>query len=151
MREIRLLKKWWQYFRDPEATKKSFRGGYFGSGDLAVMHEGGSISIQDRSKDIIISGGEASSHDCGAFSKALMEVRRMPQAWPLNKVSLKCALGRSQVDRASQSSRSITPFTRLQLLPAPTQNGAKGQWHSLYSLRRARRSSQGSTTNLRPT
>ena len=49
-----------QYFRDPEATQKAFRGGYFSSGDLAVMHEDGSISIQDRSKDIIISGGEVS-------------------------------------------------------------------------------------------
>ena len=47
-----------QYVRDPEATKKAFRGGYFGSGDLAVMFPDGSISIQDRSKDLIISGGE---------------------------------------------------------------------------------------------
>ncbi|KAI5122560.1 hypothetical protein M0805_004779 [Coniferiporia weirii] len=50
-----------EYFRDPEATRKAFRGGYFGSGDLAVMHEDGSIAIQDRSKDIIISGGENAS------------------------------------------------------------------------------------------
>ncbi|KAH8120100.1 acetyl-CoA synthetase-like protein [Phellopilus nigrolimitatus] len=50
-----------EYFRDPEATKKAFRGGYFGSGDLAVLHEDGSIAIQDRSKDIIISGGENAS------------------------------------------------------------------------------------------
>ena len=47
-----------KYFRDPEATKKAFRGGYFATGDLAVMNEDGSISIRDRSKDIIISGGE---------------------------------------------------------------------------------------------
>lgn len=47
-----------QYFRDPEATQKAFQGGYFHSGDLAVMHEDGSIAVQDRSKDIIISGGE---------------------------------------------------------------------------------------------
>ncbi|KAL5534450.1 hypothetical protein ACEPAG_912 [Sanghuangporus baumii] len=50
-----------EYFRDPEATEKAFRGGYFASGDLAVMHEDGSIAIQDRSKDIIISGGENAS------------------------------------------------------------------------------------------
>ncbi|KAL5535321.1 hypothetical protein ACEPAF_3415 [Sanghuangporus sanghuang] len=50
-----------EYFRDPDATKKAFRGGYFGTGDLAVLHEDGSISIQDRSKDIIISGGENAS------------------------------------------------------------------------------------------
>jgi acyl-CoA synthetase (AMP-forming)/AMP-acid ligase II len=46
---------------DPEATKKSFRGGNFNSGDLAVMHPDGSISVMDRSKDIIISGGENAS------------------------------------------------------------------------------------------
>ncbi|KAL5495475.1 hypothetical protein ACEPAI_938 [Sanghuangporus weigelae] len=50
-----------EYFRDPDATKKAFRGGYFGTGDLAVLHEDGGISIQDRSKDIIISGGENAS------------------------------------------------------------------------------------------
>ncbi|KAK0421792.1 hypothetical protein EV421DRAFT_1894003 [Armillaria borealis] len=50
-----------EYFRDPEATKKAFRGGYFHSGDLAVMHPDGSIAIVDRSKDIIISGGENAS------------------------------------------------------------------------------------------
>lgn len=47
-----------QYFRDPDATRKAFRGGYFSTGDLAVMHSDGYIAIQDRSKDIIISGGE---------------------------------------------------------------------------------------------
>ena len=47
-----------QYFRDPEATRRAFRGGYFNSGDLAVMYPDGYISIVDRSKDIIISGGE---------------------------------------------------------------------------------------------
>ncbi|KAF5390336.1 hypothetical protein D9757_002787 [Collybiopsis confluens] len=50
-----------EYFGDPEATKKAFRGGYFGSGDLAVMHSDGSIAILDRQKDIIISGGENAS------------------------------------------------------------------------------------------
>jgi acyl-CoA synthetase (AMP-forming)/AMP-acid ligase II len=47
-----------QYFQDPEATQKAFRGGWFNSGDLAVMHSDGTIAILDRSKDIIISGGE---------------------------------------------------------------------------------------------
>jgi acyl-CoA synthetase (AMP-forming)/AMP-acid ligase II len=47
-----------QYFRDPEATRKAFRGGYFSSGDLAVMHPDGTVAVMDRTKDIIISGGE---------------------------------------------------------------------------------------------
>ncbi|KAH7883728.1 acetyl-CoA synthetase-like protein [Phlebopus sp. FC_14] len=50
-----------EYFRDPEATRKAFRGGYFNSGDLAVIHPGGVLQIMDRSKDIIISGGENAS------------------------------------------------------------------------------------------
>jgi fatty-acyl-CoA synthase len=46
------------YFEDPEATAIAFRGGWFHSGDLAVMHPDGYIELRDRSKDIIISGGE---------------------------------------------------------------------------------------------
>jgi fatty-acyl-CoA synthase len=46
------------YHRDPEATAEAFRGGWFHSGDLGVMHEDGSIELRDRKKDIIISGGE---------------------------------------------------------------------------------------------
>jgi acyl-CoA synthetase (AMP-forming)/AMP-acid ligase II len=46
------------YFEDPEATAESFRGGWFHSGDLAVMHPDGYIELRDRAKDIIISGGE---------------------------------------------------------------------------------------------
>lgn len=49
------------YFQDPDATARAFDGGYFHSGDLAVWHEDGSVQIQDRSKDIIISGGENAS------------------------------------------------------------------------------------------
>ena len=46
------------YYKDKEATDKSMEGGWFHSGDLAVTHPDGYIKIQDRSKDIIISGGE---------------------------------------------------------------------------------------------
>ncbi len=46
------------YFGDEGATKKAFRGGWFHSGDLAVWHPDGNIELRDRSKDIIISGGE---------------------------------------------------------------------------------------------
>ncbi|KAL0569049.1 hypothetical protein V5O48_012918, partial [Marasmius crinis-equi] len=47
-----------EYFKDPEATQKASRGGFFHSGDLAVVDPDGSITVLDRSKDIIISGGE---------------------------------------------------------------------------------------------
>ncbi|GHE03038.1 acyl-CoA synthetase [Allgaiera indica] len=46
------------YYRNPEATREAFRGGYFRSGDIAFQHEDGYIKITDRAKDIIISGGE---------------------------------------------------------------------------------------------
>ncbi len=46
------------YFEDPEATKDAFRGGWFHSGDVGVVHPDGYIELRDRSKDIIISGGE---------------------------------------------------------------------------------------------
>ena len=46
------------YYKDKDATYKAMKDGWFHSGDLAVMHPDGYIKIQDRSKDIIISGGE---------------------------------------------------------------------------------------------
>jgi fatty-acyl-CoA synthase len=46
------------YFADAEATARAFAGGWFHSGDLAVVHPDGSIELRDRKKDIIISGGE---------------------------------------------------------------------------------------------
>ena len=46
------------YYQDPQATSDAFRGGWFHSGDLAVMHPDGYIELRDRNKDIIISGGE---------------------------------------------------------------------------------------------
>jgi len=46
------------YLKNPQATEKEFEGGWFHSGDLAVWHPDGYLDIKDRSKDIIISGGE---------------------------------------------------------------------------------------------
>jgi fatty-acyl-CoA synthase len=46
------------YFADQAATEQACRGGWFHSGDLAVWHPDGNIELRDRSKDIIISGGE---------------------------------------------------------------------------------------------
>jgi fatty-acyl-CoA synthase len=46
------------YLRNRSATEKAFAGGWFHSGDLGVMHPDGYIQLKDRSKDIIISGGE---------------------------------------------------------------------------------------------
>jgi fatty-acyl-CoA synthase len=46
------------YLKNPKATRKAFDGGWFHTGDLGVTHPNGYIELKDRSKDIIISGGE---------------------------------------------------------------------------------------------
>jgi fatty-acyl-CoA synthase len=46
------------YLKNPAASEKAFAGGWFHSGDLGVIHPDGYIQLKDRSKDIIISGGE---------------------------------------------------------------------------------------------
>src|SRR5438067_13309929 len=46
------------YYNDPEATAKAFEGGWFHTGDGAVIHPDGYVEVRDRIKDVIISGGE---------------------------------------------------------------------------------------------
>jgi len=46
------------YFQNPRATEDAFAGGWYHTGDLGVVHADGYIQVKDRSKDIIISGGE---------------------------------------------------------------------------------------------
>ena len=46
------------YLKNPDATEMAFAGGWFHTGDLGVVHPDGYIELKDRSKDIIISGGE---------------------------------------------------------------------------------------------
>ena len=46
------------YLKNPHATEEAFQGGWFHTGDLAVMHPDGYVELKDRAKDIIISGGE---------------------------------------------------------------------------------------------
>jgi fatty-acyl-CoA synthase len=46
------------YFKDPDATAAAVPDGWFRTGDLGVLHEDGYLELRDRSKDIIISGGE---------------------------------------------------------------------------------------------
>lgn len=61
------------YYKNPEATQEAFRGGWYHTGDLGVMHPDGYIELKDRAKDIIISGGENISS---------MELEKTLQAHP---------------------------------------------------------------------
>src|ERR1700757_2574556 len=72
------------YLKNPNATQEAFRGGWFHSGDLAVMQPDGYVKIKDRSKDVIISGGENISSQevedvlCGHPSVMLAAVVAQP-------------------------------------------------------------------------
>ncbi|KAI5928737.1 hypothetical protein F4810DRAFT_717297 [Camillea tinctor] len=66
------------YYKDPAATRKLFAGGVLHSGDLAVMHPDGSAQVQDRAKDIIISGGENISSV--ALESALVQHEKILEA-----------------------------------------------------------------------
>ena len=46
------------YYKDPEATEQAFRGGWFHSGDLGVVHPDGYLQITDRASDVIVRGGD---------------------------------------------------------------------------------------------
>ncbi|KAK4704545.1 hypothetical protein P7C70_g1664, partial [Phenoliferia sp. Uapishka_3] len=66
------------YYKDPLATRKAFAGGVFHTGDLAVRYPDGTFNIADRSKDLIISGGEnISSLACEAALSAHPDVHEV--------------------------------------------------------------------------
>ncbi|KAG1826116.1 uncharacterized protein BJ212DRAFT_1295378 [Suillus subaureus] len=72
-----------EYFRDPEATRKAFQGRHFHSGDLAVWHPDGVIQVVDRSKDLIISGGEVNNYPCELSSHPhVLEVSVVARSHP---------------------------------------------------------------------
>jgi fatty-acyl-CoA synthase len=105
------------YLRNPKATRAAFRGGWFHTGDLGVMHPDGYIELKDRSKDIIISGGENIStiEVEGALYRhpAVLEaavVARPDETWgetPCAFVALK--------DGAQATAEEIIAFCRTQL------------------------------------
>ena len=95
------------YLKDPEATAAAFMNGWFHTGDLGVMHADGYVEIKDRSKDIIISGGEniSSIEVEGALYRhpAVLEaavVARPDDEMGREPVRLRHAQGRRRGDRA---------------------------------------------------
>ncbi len=105
------------YLKNPKATDESFEGGWFHTGDLAVWHPDSYLEIKDRSKDIIISGGENIStievEDVLYRHSAVMEaavVARPDAKWgetPCAFITLKPG--------ASASEKDIIDFCRAQL------------------------------------
>ncbi|CAE5964285.1 unnamed protein product [Arabidopsis arenosa] len=97
------------YLKDPIGTQKSFKNGWFFTGDVGVIHEDGYLEIKDRSKDVIISGGEnVSSVEVEAVlytNPAVNEaavVARPDEFWgetPCAFVSLKPGLTRKPTDK----------------------------------------------------
>ena len=94
------------YFADEPATEKAFRGGWFHSGDLAAWHPDGNIELRDRSKDIIISGGENISS---------IEVEQTICAHP---AVLECAVIGIPHERWGDDRRPSSRSTRSQRQPA---------------------------------
>jgi fatty-acyl-CoA synthase len=96
------------YLKNPQATAEALSGGWFHSGDLAVCHDDGYIEIKDRSKDVIISGGENISsieiENILYRHPAVMEVAvvaRNDEKWgetPCAFVSLKAGMAASEQD-----------------------------------------------------
>lgn len=66
------------YYKNPKATEEAFEGGWFHTGDMGVVHSDGYIEIVDRSKDIIISGGENISSV--QVESALMQYPKVAEA-----------------------------------------------------------------------
>ncbi len=108
------------YLKNPEATEAAFRGGWFHTGDLGVMHADGYIEIKDRSKDIIISGGEniSSIEIEGALYRhpAVLEaavVARPDEKWgetPCAFVTLKSGMTASETDLIDHCRAALAHF-----------------------------------------
>ena len=105
------------YLKNPKATRAAFKGGWFHTGDLAVMHPDGYLELKDRSKDIIISGGENIStievENALYRHPDILEaavVARPDQTWgetPCAFVTVK--------DGASLSAEDVVAFCRTQM------------------------------------
>ena len=110
------------YLKNKEATAEAFEGGWFRSGDLAVMHESGYIEIKDRLKDIIISGGENISsvevegvlHRHPAVSIAAV-IAKPDEKWgevPCAFIELKSGESASEEDLTNFCKKNLAGFKR---------------------------------------
>src|SRR3990172_4083502 len=106
------------YLKNPTATEEAFVGGWFHTGDLGVMHPNGYIELKDRSKDIIISGGENIStievesvlYQHPSVLEAAV-VARLDEQWG----ETPCAFVTLKPDTTSTTEQDIMDFCRSQL------------------------------------
>jgi fatty-acyl-CoA synthase len=137
------------YLKNPTATEEAFGGGWFHTGDLAVMHGDGYIEIKDRSKDIIISGGEniSSIEVEGALYRhpAVLEaavVARPDEKWgesPCAFVTLKEGAEASEQELIDHCRRELAHFKAPKAIvfgPLPKTSTGKIQ---KFALREAAR------------
>jgi fatty-acyl-CoA synthase len=112
------------YLDDPGATEEAFRGGWFHTGDLGVVHPDGYIELTDRSKDVIISGGEniasVEVEKALAAHPDVLEVAvvaRPDPRWGERPVAF------VTTERADLTARELTDFVRARLahFKAPDQ------------------------------
>ncbi len=109
------------YLKNRDATEEAFAGGWFHSGDLGVLHPDGYIQLKDRSKDIIISGGEniSSIEVEDALYKhpavaACAVVGKADEKWgetPCAFIELKPGVPRRRQRRSSPTAARIWPPT----------------------------------------
>jgi fatty-acyl-CoA synthase len=137
------------YFKDREATAQAFRGGWFHSGDLGVMHPDGYIELRDRAKDIIISGGENISsievENCLYQHPAVLEaavVGRPHEKWgevPVAFVDLKPGQSVSEAELIAFCRERIARFKcprHIQFGPLPKTATGKTKKYELRTQAR---------------
>ncbi|WP_019507681.1 acyl--CoA ligase family protein [Pleurocapsa sp. PCC 7319] len=107
------------YFNDPEATEFAFRGGWFHSGDLAVVYPDGYIELRDRAKDIIISSG---------VNISTIEIERViyqhSAVLEVAVIAIPDAI-RGEVPKAFVTPKPDTPVTEAEIISFCRQNLAQ--------------------------
>jgi len=132
------------YLKDPEATRRAFEGGWFHSGDLAVRHPDGYIQLRDRSKDIIISGGENISsievedalyrHPAVAFAAVVAQPDERWGEVPCAFVELKPGASASEAELVAHARGLLASFKvpkRVVFAELPKTSTGKIQKHEL--------------------
>ena len=123
------------YLKNEAATKAAFAGGWFHTGDLGVVHADGYIELKDRSKDIIISGGEnISSIEVPAPSSPCARTKRLPRrrSWPSAATIWPASRFRapwsSPTCRKPRPARSRRPSCAIGRRPSPADGRRRPPW-----------------------